>query len=136
MEEFSVFKSKEKSKKCDDHHSLFVPHIPLFDSKTTHFKRNSVADLVSLNERYYDTNKNISAAASEASALSSEAFIFAQTKKNQTLRAHRSKIKDDSAYKKYDAPPVQFKRRRIKDIDLRFANTGIMPYCDYLRGIK
>jgi hypothetical protein len=129
MEDFSIFKSKERTKKCVVHHSLFVPHIPLFEKNV---KRNSsVSELIALNERHYDANTNTSGLL--LSSLSYTTSCSSHIQMRQTVR--HSKVAE-SHYKKYEHPPTQFKRKRIKDIDLRFTNTGIMPYCDYLRGIK
>ena len=134
MEEFSVFKSKDKSNRKISHHSLFVPHIPLFGNNC---KRNSVSDLVALNQRYYDIDKKI-AASTDASSLCSTSSSHDSTLSLSSSGHVVGKLttKDQSYYEKYEPNSVQFKRKRIKDIDLRFTNTGIMPYCEYLRGMR
>lgn len=132
MEEFSVFKSKDKSKKCIGHHSLFVPHIPLFANNG---KTSSVADLVALNERYYDIDKKISASSAAVAAASTLLATHGSTYTSSTSSSSNQTIEKHN-YKKYEPIPVRLKRKRIKDIDLRFTNTGIMPYCEYLRGVN
>ena len=131
MSEFSVFKSKDSSLKCEGNHSLFVPHVPLFTN--TYEEKKTVKELIGLHERFYDVNKR----ADVKTAYSSDEMSTSRQQQQPHLSHTKSSVVDKSSYyKKYDHTPLQFKRKRIKDIDIRFTNTGIMSYCDYLQGIK
>jgi hypothetical protein len=140
MEEFSVFKARRQAGESNSgRRSLFVPHIPLFDNS----KHNSVADLIALNERYYDAEKQSIAIRSRITNEDARSPIGSMSKTNiqanysDTPKCHvRESNCTNNAFgdQKHEYVPLDFKRKRIKDIDLRFTNTGLMSYCDYLRG--
>mmetsp|Transcript_23477 Transcript_23477/g.39838 ORF Transcript_23477/g.39838 Transcript_23477/m.39838 type:complete len:144 (-) Transcript_23477:431-862(-) len=138
MDEFSVFKSSDKTKTNGHQLSLFVPHISLFNK----VKRSSVAELIALNERYYDTSRRTSDPVPVASGHEEDQSVESRKKNSEFMRRNhvnsRSNNHNNNKSKnishKHDRMPVEFKRKRIKDIDLRFTNTGLMSYCEYLRG--
>lgn len=122
MEEFSVFKSRE-TKKIVDCHSIFVPHVPLFDESN----KKSISDLIALNERFYDVDSKRPILASCKQTRINASVLDISLSSGGSNGAKLQKNYEQQS-------TLIFKRKRIKDIDLRFSETGLMSYCDYLRG--
>lgn len=123
MEDFSVFKSRTQQESEGCHHSQCIPFIP---PRQVSAMVPSVSNLISLNERYYsksifDEKTSVNEASRHAVSFNQEGGIIGKSLHN-------------NYYKKFEDAPAHLRRKRIKDIDLRFSSTGLMSYCDYLRG--